>query len=155
MIRTKAMIKARPITQKDKWGTDPKIYKPLNAEFGFTLDPCCEADTALCEKYYTQKENGLIQDWQGETVYCNPPYSKGNIDLWMEKCYNESLKPNTTVVALVPVSTSARWWHAWVMNKAEMRFIEGRVRFVAAPFTAPFSSVILVFGRTGIKSWKQ
>lgn len=149
------MIKARPITQKDKWGTCPKIFKPLNEEFNFTLDPCCEIETALCEKYYTQKENGLIQDWQGEKVYCNPPYSNGNIDLWMEKCYIESLKPNTTVVALVPVSTSARWWHSWVMNKSEIRFIERRVKFVGAKYTAPFSSAILVYGRTGITSFKQ
>lgn len=155
MIRTKQMIKARPITQKDRWRTDLKLFKPLNDEFGFTLDPCCEADSALCKKYYTEKEDGLIQDWQGEVVYCNPPYSNGNIDRWMEKCYMESLKPNTTVVALIPVSTSSRWWHSFIMNKTEVRYIERRVKFVGAKGTAPFSSAIVVWGRTGAKSWKQ
>jgi site-specific DNA-methyltransferase (adenine-specific) len=155
MIRTKAMIKARPITQKDKWETPKLIYRPLNKEFGFTLDPCCETHTAKCSKYYTLEEDGLSKDWQGEIVFCNPPYSNGNIDLWMEKCYKESLKPNTIVVALVAVSTSARWWHQWIMNKAELRFIERRVKFVGAPYTATFSSVIVIFGRSGIKSFKQ
>lgn len=155
MIRTKKMINARPVTQKDKWETPPPVYNPLNKEFHFTLDPCCEVHTAKCSKYYTMEDDGLTKDWQNEVVFCNPPYSNGNIDLWMEKCYKESLKPYTTVVALVAVSASAKWWHLWVMNKCEMRFIERRVRFVGAPYLATFSSVILVVGRTGIKSFKQ
>jgi site-specific DNA-methyltransferase (adenine-specific) len=155
MIRTKAMINARPIQQKDKWGTPPGLYKKLNDEFHFTLDPCAEPHTAKCEKYYTIEDDGLSKDWQGEVVFCNPPYSNGNIDLWMEKCYNESKKPNTTVVALVAVSTSSKWWHYYIMNKAQLRFIERRVKFMDAPYTATFSSVIVVFGRTGIISFKQ
>lgn len=155
MIRTKAMIKARPVTSKDKWETPDHIFGMLNQEFNFTLDPCCEPHTAKCSKYYTLEDDGLSKDWQGEIVFVNPPYSNGNIDLWMEKCYMESLKPNTTVVALVAVSTSAKWWHEWVMNKAELRFIERRVQFVGAPYTATFSSVIVIFGLTGIKSFKQ
>src|SRR5690242_8264201 len=100
MIRTKAMIKARPISQKDKWETSPKLYKQLDDEFRFTLDPCAEHHTAKCSKYYTIDDNGLSKCWAGEIVFCNPPYSNGNIDQWMEKCYKESLKPNTIVVAL-------------------------------------------------------
>jgi site-specific DNA-methyltransferase (adenine-specific) len=149
------MIKARPVTQKDKWETPDRIYAPLNKEFNFTLDPCCEPETAKCPKYYTLEDDGLSKDWQGEIVFCNPPYSNGNIDLWMEKCYTESLKPNTTVVALVAVSTSANWWHNWVINKCQIRFIERRVKFVGAPYDATFSSAILVFGRRGITSFKQ
>lgn len=155
MIRTKAMINARPIAEKDKWETPPNVFKNLNDEFNFTLDPCCELRTAKCSKFFTLEDDGLSKDWQGETVFCNPPYSNGNIDMWMEKCYRESLKPNTMVIALVAVSTSAKWFHEWVLNKAELRFVERRVRFVGAPYTATFSSVILIFGRTGMKSYKQ
>jgi len=149
------MIKARAVQQKDKWATPDPLFDKLNKEFRFTLDPCCEVHTAKCSKYYTLEDNGLDKDWQGETVFCNPPYSNGNIDLWMEKCYKESLKPNTTVVALVAVSTSAKWFHQWVLNKAELRFVDRRVKFVGAPYTATFSSVIVIFGRSGIKSFKQ
>jgi site-specific DNA-methyltransferase (adenine-specific) len=149
------MINARPIEQKDKWETPLHIFDKLNAEFNFTLDPCCEVHTAKCGKYYTLEVNGLNQDWQGETVFVNPPYSNGNIDAWMEKCYDESLKPNTTVVALVAVSTSARWFHEFILNKAELRFVERRIRFKGAPYTATFSSVIVVFGRSGTFSFHQ
>lgn len=129
---------------KDLWATPDKVYNPLNKEFGFTLDPCCLPETAKCKKFYTPKEDGLKQDWSGEVVFCNPPYSRGNIDKWAEKCYKESLK-GTTVVALFPVSTSAEWFHEWVLGKAELRFVRRRIRFVGAPFTAPFSSVIAVY----------
>lgn len=149
------MIVAEPIKDKDKWETPDHIFEKLNEEFGFTLDPCCEPHTAKCDKFYTPEEDGLSKCWQGETVFCNPPYSNYNIDKWMEKCYLESLKPNTTVVALTAVSGSARWWHGFVLNKAELRFIERRVKFVSAPYTAPFSSVIIVFGKSGIRSFSQ
>ncbi len=155
MIRTKQMINARPGTQKDTWETPGGLFSKLNNEFGFTLDPCCEPHTAKCAKFYTLDDDGLSKDWQGEIVFCNPPYSNGNIDMWMEKCYLESLKPNTTVVALVAVSTSSIWFHNWILNKAELRFVERRVKFVGAPYTATFSSIIVVFGRTGIRSFKQ
>lgn len=52
MIRTKQMIKARPVTQKDKWETPGRIYAPLHREFRFTLDPCCEPHTAKCSNRF-------------------------------------------------------------------------------------------------------
>jgi len=130
--------------QKDLWETPPNLFKQLNDEFVFTLDPCCLPETAKCKKFFTPDVDGLSQDWSGEIVFCNPPYSRGNIDKWAEKCYMESLK-GATVVALFPVSTSSEWFHEWVWKKAELRFIKRRVRFVGAPFTAPFSSVVAIY----------
>lgn len=145
MIVNKELAVSNGCLQKDLWETPENIFKPLHYEFNFTLDPCCEYHTAKCERFFTPVENGLIQDWSGNVVFCNPPYSRGNIDLWVEKCYNESQKDNTVIVALVPVSTSAKWFHQYVLGKAEIRFIQGRIRFVGAPFTAPFSSMILIY----------
>lgn len=140
---------------KDLWATPDKIFLPLDNEFGFTLDPCCLPETSKCKKYYTPLEDGLKQDWAGNIVFCNPPYSRGNIDLWVKKCYTEGMKPNTIVVALLPVSSSSKWWHDYVCESAplklqctELRFVKGRVRFVNAPFTAPFSSAIVVYKLT-------
>jgi phage N-6-adenine-methyltransferase len=131
--------------QKDLWRTPSKIYNPLHEEFKFTLDPCCLPESALCDKYYTPKENGLIQSWSGEVAFCNPPYSRGNIDKWVEKFYRES-REGALVVSLLPVSSSSNWWHKWVWKKAsDLRFIKGRIRFVGAPFTAPFSSVLAIY----------
>jgi len=149
------MAKARPVTQKDKWETPGHIYNKLNQEFNFTLDPCCEPNTAKCAKYYTMEDDGLSKSWEGETVFVNPPYSAGNIDRWTRKCYEESLKPNTIVVALIPVSTSAKWWHSYVLNKGQLRYVERRIQFEGAAQSAPFSNVIIVYGESGSISFKQ
>lgn len=72
MINKKLMFSS----ENETWSTPQDFFNSLNNEFNFTLDPCCSIETAKCSKFYTEKEDGLIQDWQGETVFCNPPYGK-------------------------------------------------------------------------------
>jgi len=133
--------------QKDLWETPLHIFEPLMDEFGFTLDPCCTVETAKCNQYFTPTEDGLNQSWYGHVAFVNPPYSRGNIDKWMDKCYNEHIKNDTKIVALIPVSTSAKWFHKfiWQRNRPEIRFYEGRIKFVGAPYTAPFSSMLAIW----------
>ena len=144
MIVNQQLANSKGCLQKDKWETPYKIFNQLNEIYKFTLDPACENHTAKCSKFFTEKDNSLIQDWSNEIVFLNPPYSRGNIDLFMQKCYEESLK-GTKIVALIPVSTSSAWWHNFVWNKAKIHFYKGRIRFVGAPFTAPFSSCLAIY----------
>lgn len=144
MVMTKEIFESKNVN-RDNWETPSEIFLPLNKEFGFTLDPCCRVETAKAARYYTRIENGLVYDWRGQVVFVNPPYSGDNLKQWVEKCYFESLKPKTKVVALLPVSTSSRWFHDFIYGKAEIRFLKGRVRFVGAPYTAPFSSMIVIW----------
>lgn len=155
MIVNKQLAQSKGVDQKDLWETPMHIFEPLHKEFRFTLDPCCTTETRKCSWYLTPKQDGLSVSWEGQRVFVNPPYSRGNIDKWVEKCYKESRNPNTIVVGLLPVSTSANWWHKWIIGKAELRFVERRVRFVGAPYTAPFSSVIVIWNRGGVGSFKQ
>ena len=70
-----------------EWETPQDFYNKLNDEFHFTLDPCCTDENAKCEKHYTKEQDGLVQDWTGETVYCNPPYGR-EMPKWIKKCYD-------------------------------------------------------------------
>lgn len=63
------------------WATPQTFFDALDAEFQFTLDPCASVENAKCKKFYTVAENGLAQDWSGETVFCNPPYGGAIYDL--------------------------------------------------------------------------
>lgn len=159
MIVNTELANSTGCDQKDRWETPQRIYDKLNDEFGFTLDPCCEAKTAKCEKYYTEADDGLSQCWAGEIAFVNPPYSRRNIDKWIKKCYKESgafkLSNYSLVVALLPVSTSSDWFHKYIIGKAEIRFVNKRIRFIGAPFTAPFSSMIVIWGRLGVKTFNQ
>ena len=56
-------------TWKDILETPQKLFDELNNEFHFTLDACATAENAKCEKYFTEKDNALIQDWGGEHCF--------------------------------------------------------------------------------------
>ena len=127
-----------------EWATPQEVYDKLNDEFHFTLDPCALPPNAKCAKYYTPNEDGLIQDWGGETVFCNPPYGR-QLGSWVRKCREESWKPNTKVVMLIPARTDTRWFHDHIYNKSEIRFIKGRLKFGNSKASAPFPSMIVIF----------
>jgi len=73
-----------------EWATPQDFFDKLNAEFHFTLDPCSTDENAKCLKHFTKEQNGLAQDWTGETVFCNPPYGR-EIWKWCRKCYEHAM----------------------------------------------------------------
>lgn len=140
-------------TGKDNWGTPQDFFDKLDKEFHFTLDPCADAQNHKCKKYFTAADDGLNQDWSGETVFCNPPYSRKTKHnpgqhAWVEKCYRESQK-GSTVVMLIPARTDTIMFHDFILGKAEIRFIKGRLSFevagVKSKDPAPFPSVVIVY----------
>lgn len=52
-------------SSNDEWATPQDVYDSLNEEFHFTLDPCATDQNHKCALYYTQEENGLLQNWGG------------------------------------------------------------------------------------------
>ena len=48
-----------------EWTTPKTVFDELNKEFNFDLDVASTHENALCEKHYTQAENGLVQSWGG------------------------------------------------------------------------------------------
>lgn len=128
-----------------EWTTPQNFYDRLDQEFGFTLDPCSTDTTAKCSSYYTEADDGLSQSWAGHSVFMNPPYGR-SIKNWIRKAYEESQKPNTVVVALIPARTDTRYWHDYCMEASEIRFIKGRLKFGDSKNSAPFPSAVVVFG---------
>lgn len=114
------------------WKTPKAVYQTLDAEFGFTHDPCPPKYTV----------NGLEGDWGG-CNFVNPPYGS-ELPKWIKKGYEE-WKKGKTVVFLVPSRTDTRWWHDYCMQATEIRFIKGRLKFDDQKNSAPFPSAIIVF----------
>lgn len=130
-------------SNSDEWATPQELYEDLDAEFCFTLDPCATDENHKCNQYYTQSDNGLLQNWGGERVFCNPPYS--DVGAWVEKAYRESCKDNTLVVLLIYSRTDTRYFHDFIYQRAEVRFVKGRLKFGNAKNNAPFPSMIVIF----------
>lgn len=131
-------------SKTDNWATPQNFFDELNKEFHFTLDPCADEKNHKCEKFFTRKENGLLQDWSGESVFVNPPYGR-EIYNWVEKCYWEGHKENTIVVLLIPARTDTKYFHDFILNRSEIRFIKGRLKFGDSDNSAPFPSMVVVF----------
>lgn len=131
-------------SKTDNWATPQDFFDQLNEEFQFTLDPCANEENHKCDLFYTREQDGLSKDWGGHSVFCNPPYGKEIAD-WVRYSYEQSQKPNTTVVMLIPARTDTRYFHDYIYGKAEIRFVRGRLKFGDATSAAPFPSMVVVY----------
>ncbi len=106
--------------QHDNWATPQKFYEELDAEFHFDFDPCPLHATF----------NGLAVEW-GQRNFINPPYSRTLKEAFVGKAVLES-RLGKLCVMLLPVSTSTALFHDWIKpNAKEIRFIRGRLNFLA------------------------
>ena len=111
-------------SNKEEWETPQDFFNKLNDEFNFTVDVCALPENAKCKKYYTPEIDGLSQDWSVDTVWCNPPYGR-KIGEWIKK----AAESTSTVVMLLPARTDTKWFHEYIYNKSEIRFVKGRLKF--------------------------
>lgn len=132
------------------WCTPPEFFNELDQEFHFDLDPAATDKSAKCARYFTPADDGLKMDWGGCRVFCNPPYGRQIYD-WVRKGYEESQKPGTLVVMLIPARTDTSYFHDYIFHgKAdEVRFLRGRLKFTDedgnAKDAAPFPSAVIVW----------
>jgi site-specific DNA-methyltransferase (adenine-specific) len=144
-----ANLKACFSSKSDEWSTPQNVFNELDKEFHFTLDPCATDDNHKCDKYFTLENDGLSENWGGYRVFCNPPYSE--IDKWVEKAYRETRNDNTLVVLLIPSRTDTRYFHNYIYQRAEIRFVKGRLKFGDGKGSAPFPSMIVIFRGANLK----
>lgn len=142
-------------SKSNEWETPQDLFDKLDSQCHFTLDPCCTHENAKCLKHYTQQENGLLQDWSNDIVFCNPPYGR-EIGEWVKKAYDEAIK-GAKIVMLIPARVDTKWFHQYIYNKEtegiRVEFIKGRLKFTnrTSPtwkektFPATFPSMLVYF----------
>ena len=131
-------------SKTDNWATPPEFFKELDKEFHFNLDPAADEFNHKCDRYFTIAENGLLQDWGGNSVFCNPPYGR-EIGKWVEKAYRTNKESGDLVVMLLPARTDTKWFHDFIYHKAEIRFIKWRLKFGGSKNSAPFPSMVVIY----------
>ncbi len=132
------------LSKSNEWETPDDLFKKLDDEFCFNLDPCATKENSKCEEYFTKEDDGLSMEWYG-TVFMNPPYGR-EIGKWVAKAYWESVHNGCKVVCLLPARTDTAWFHDYCCPKArEIRFLRGRLKFSGAIYNAPFPSMVVVF----------
>ena len=122
-----------PGEDRDEAGTPKELYDfictKLLPEKQFTLDVAASAENTKCDKYFTKKDNGLVQPWDGEYVWCNPPYS--NIQGWLEKIWAEVTHTCIAVTVLLRADTGTNWFHEFGPKAQQVIFLTPRVNFIA------------------------
>ncbi len=144
-------------TGKDDWGTPPEFFAKLNAEFNFTLDAAANRENALCDLFYGPgsfiQQDALALDWpKSDRIWCNPPYSRGMQKEFIRKAAECGARGGM-VVMLLPARTDTVVFHRYIWDHerhqpregVQVRLLKGRLRFVGAPASAPFPSMIVVF----------
>ena len=126
------------------WKTPKYLYDELNKEFHFQLDPCTTYNNLNCKYFFTEKEDGLKQDWKSMTAYVNPPYGR-ELAKWAKKCYEEWMKGSTIVLLLQTNRTNTKWFHKYVYKKAELRFLDHRLQFEGASDKIPTPYMLAVY----------
>ena len=127
-----------------EWATPQNLFDALDTIHHFTLDPASTHQNAKCAKHFAKEQDGLAQKWEGETVFCNPPYGR-DIGAWVKKGFQEGQKPGTKVVMLLPARTDTKWFHDYC-TKGKIEFLRGRLKFGEAKENAPFPSMLVTFG---------
>jgi hypothetical protein len=135
------------VSDRDTWLTPRHIVSALGP---FDLDPCAAAHQPwpTATKHFTKTENGLRRRWHG-LVWLNPPFS--DILPWMRK-----LADLNNGIALIPVSTGAKYWQEIIFPCAIcVFFVEKRLKFLnikgESKFQSGFSVAFAAFGAAAAK----
>lgn len=139
-------MESRYATGRTDWETPLEFFKRCDDVFHFTLDVCANGMNYKVDRYFTEKEDGLSQDWAEDICWCNPPYGRDVIDKWVRKA-SEAAKFGATVVMLLPARTSTRWFHDYIYrrHRVDIEFIRGRMKFVGSTSSAMFGSMLVTF----------
>lgn len=115
--------------------TPPEVFGALDERFRFTLDVCASPSNARCARYFTAADDGLQQSWAGETVWCNPPFSR--LHPWVAKAWTEYQQAHGIVLLLPASRTEQAFWQDLIEpyrdrpgSPVTTEFLPGRPRFL-------------------------
>lgn len=124
----------------------------------FSIDLAADKDNAVCDEFYTQEQDAIIQFWNpyGGWAWCNPPYA--DIEPWVAKAAKES-QNGAQVAMLLPSSVGANWWRVWVEPYAYQVHLNGRLAFMPdkPKWLYPKDCTLLLYhpwGFTGHEIWR-
>lgn len=142
-------------SKKMDWETPQDFFNELDAEFHFDIDVACDIHNCKCAIGISEEVDALSIPWnitisdnkeikiENSTCWMNPPYGRG-IGKWIKKAHEEAQEGNT-IVALVPARTDTKWFHDYIYNQYEIRFVKGRLKFGNSKHAAPFPSMVVIF----------
>jgi len=105
-------VNGRGDLEADERYTPRALISELHARHRFTIDVASDPRSPAAKiigRFWTRQDDGLLQRWDGERVWCNPPFL--SIAPWVAKAW----RSRAEVVMLVPgCRTEQPWWQTLV-----------------------------------------
>ena len=122
------------VKESDERYTPPWLLDWVEAGWSqIGLDVCTTPDNwtdALGFYALEDGHDGLDQGWDVGlgVVWCNPPYSRGNLDRWVAKAAAESVY-NMDILMLTPCDIRTEWFKVARAHAQAVCFIDRAVKF--------------------------
>lgn len=140
--------------KSNDWWTPKWLFDKMNIEFDVDVaSPLEPVSWIPANKFYTEIDDGLAQDWEGK-VWMNPPYST-HTPKWLKKfCEHKN------GIALVFARTDTKWFHDYAVQGDALNFMKGRIAFVSgetgkAGQSAGAGSLLIAFGQECVEAIKK
>lgn len=125
-----------------KWYTRPPYIEAAREVMeGIELDPASDAAAnriVQAQRYYTEEQNGLLQEWKARSVWLNPPYGRSarmqgkhqsTIKLFVDKClYHYERGDVEQAIILATTEVNAKWFYP--LWQFPICFPDHRVNFI-------------------------
>lgn len=131
----------------DERRTPKDFFNAIEFVFPFSVDAAATSENALVKHYWTKTDDGLKQDWCGHCVWCNPPYSRGQLIKWAQKA--PTVGPGTAVM-LLPGDSSTAAGQLVLETATAILFVNRRLKFDGESQGAKFASWLAMWGTVTI-----
>lgn len=139
------------------WRTEAAFFEALDSQCRFNFDLAASKSNRLCDKYYSSKDNALVQDWNKKRGWLNPPFER--LENWTAKGAETSWNAKSFCVMLTPARPDVGWWQD-IHLSCETLLLKGRLKFwhpnEQTTSAAPFPCQLLLFHaepKGSIKTW--
>jgi hypothetical protein len=147
-----AVVSPIELKESDNRFTPSTFIEAVEESFGkVDFDPCWHPACAVRPSAYLdvrRGDDGLRDDWRGDVVFVNPPWSKQK--RWVERAHDQWSRGNVgTVICLVPAKTDTPFFQDVLSRDADVYFIRGRPHFTKNDGTSEptmVSTMVVIFG---------
>ena len=97
------------------------------------LDPASSVEaneTVQAQRIFTLEDDVLVQDWEADSLWFNPPYARGDIEAFVEKLVSE-LNNIGLVLGITHNATETGWCQTLLARSAAICLLNSRVHFPA------------------------
>lgn len=142
--------KQKPGKSKQTYATPVDFLTAVKLKLGiraFALDIAASAENAVADRFWTKKDNALVQSWKAAGwSWLNPEFA--HLEPWVGRAYQQSRLENggAHIAMLVPAGVGSNWWQRHVDGKARVLLLNGRITFVGETMPYIKDCCLLLYG---------